>query len=77
MGAPHARSLRGQAHLRQVLARGPLLYRAKTRRSYECEHCDYQVYPSAGPPFEKTPTSLHDWFSAMFLFTSTRHGGAR
>jgi len=33
-------------------------YRVKARRSFECEHCGYQVYPTAGTPFEKTRTSL-------------------
>jgi hypothetical protein len=48
----------------------------KARRSYECEHCGYQVYPTAGTPFEKTRTSLRDWFFVMFLFTTTRNGVA-
>ncbi len=30
-------------------------YRVKARRSFECEHCGYQVYPTAGTPFEKHP----------------------
>lgn len=51
-------------------------YRVKSRRSYECEHCGYQVYPTAGTPFEKTRTSLRDWFYVMFLFTTTRNGVA-
>ena len=51
-------------------------YRVKLRRSYECEHCGYQVYPTAGTPFEKTRTSLRDWFYVMFLFTTTRNGVA-
>jgi transposase-like protein len=51
-------------------------YRVKKRRSYECEHCGYQVYPTAGTPFDKTRTSLRDWFFVMFLFCSTRNGVA-
>lgn len=51
-------------------------YRVKGRRSFECEHCGYQVYPTAGTPFEKTRTSLRDWFYVMFLFCSTRNGVA-
>ena len=51
-------------------------YRVKARRAYECEHCGYQVYPTAGTPFAKTRTSLRDWFYVMFLFTSTRNGVA-
>lgn len=51
-------------------------YRVKGRRSFECEHCGYQVYPTAGTPFEKTRTPLKDWFFVMFLFCSTRNGVA-
>lgn len=51
-------------------------YRVKARRSFECEHCGYQVYPTAGTPFEKTRTPLKDWFFVMFLFCSTRNGVA-
>jgi transposase len=51
-------------------------YRVKARRSYECEYCAYQVYPTAGTPFEKTRTSLRDWFYVMYMFTTTRNGVA-
>ncbi len=51
-------------------------YRVKKRRCYECEHCGHQVYPTVGTPFEKTRTSLRDWFYVMFLFTSSRNGVA-
>lgn len=51
-------------------------YRVKRRRAYECERCGYQVYPTAGTPFEKTRTSLRDWFYVMFLFCASRNGVA-
>lgn len=51
-------------------------YRVKARRSFECEHCGYQVYPTAGTPFAKTRTSLRDWFYVMFLFCASRNGVA-
>jgi transposase len=51
-------------------------YRVKSRRSFECEHCGYQVYPTAGTPFESTRTPLRDWFYVMFLFCTTRNGVA-
>jgi transposase-like protein len=51
-------------------------YRVKARRCFECEHCGYQVYPTAGTPFENTRTPLTDWFFVMFLFTSSRNGVA-
>ncbi|SDB52000.1 IS1595 family transposase [Bauldia litoralis] len=51
-------------------------YRVKARRSYECEFCGHQVYPTAGTPFARTRTSLRDWFHVMFMFTTTRNGVA-
>jgi transposase len=51
-------------------------YRVKGRRSFVCEHCGYQVYPTAGTPFESTRTSLRDWFYVMFLFCASRNGVA-
>jgi transposase-like protein/ribosomal protein L37AE/L43A len=51
-------------------------YRVKKRRAYECEHCGYQVYPTAGTPFHKTRTSLVSWFHVMFMFCTTRNGVA-
>lgn len=51
-------------------------YRVKARRSYECEHCGYQVYPTAGTPFEQTRTDLKSWFYVMFLFCASRNGVA-
>ncbi len=51
-------------------------YRTKERRSYTCEHCGYQVYPTAGTPFDKTRTPLTDWFHVMHMFCTTRNGVA-
>ena len=51
-------------------------YRVKKRRSYACEHCGHQAYPTAGTPFHRTRTSLRDWFYVMFMFCSTRNGVA-
>lgn len=52
-------------------------YRVKARRSYECEwRCGSQVYPTAGTPFERTRTSLKDWFFVMWLFCASRNGVA-
>ncbi len=51
-------------------------YRVKKRRSYACEHCGAQVYPTAGTPFDRTRTSLRDWFYVMFMFVTTRNGVA-
>jgi transposase-like protein len=51
-------------------------YRVKARRSYACEYCGHQVYPTAGTPFHRTRTSLRDWFFVMFQFCASRNGVA-
>lgn len=51
-------------------------YRVKARRSYACEWCGAQVYPTAGTPFDRTRTSLRDWFFVMFQFCASRNGVA-
>src|SRR5205823_4451465 len=45
-------------------------------RSYACEWCGFQVFPTSGTPFDRTRTPLRDWFYVMFLFTTTRNGVA-
>ena len=50
--------------------------RVKARRSYQCQWCAHQLYPTAGTPFDRTRTSLRDWFYVMFLFTTSRNGVA-
>ena len=50
--------------------------RVKARRAYQCNWCAHQLYPTAGTPFDRTRTSLRDWFYVMFLFTTTRNGVA-
>lgn len=50
--------------------------RIRGRRCYQCsdKDCQYQLYPTAGTVFEKTRTSLKDWFYIIYLMTSTRNG---
>ena len=50
--------------------------RVRGRRAYQCNWCANQLYPTAGTPFDRTRTSLRDWFFVMFLFTTTRNGVA-
>lgn len=50
--------------------------RVRGRRSYQCQWCAHQLYPTAGTPFDRTRTPLRDWFYVMFLFTTTRNGVA-
>jgi len=49
-------------------------HRVASRPSYSCNHCGLHVHPTAGTIFHKSATSLHLWFYAMYLMTSTRCG---
>jgi transposase len=49
-------------------------HRTKTRASYTCDSCGLHVHPMKGTIFEKSTTSLHQWFYAMYLMASTRCG---
>jgi transposase len=50
-------------------------YAAKQRRQdWTCTACGLHVHPTAGTIFHKSSTSLHLWFYAMYLMTSTRCG---
>ena len=42
--------------------------------SYTCTGCGYHIHPTAETIFHKSSTSLHLWFYAMYLMTSTRCG---
>ncbi|HVT64378.1 MAG TPA: IS1595 family transposase [Mycobacteriales bacterium] len=44
------------------------------RQSWTCSGCGHHVHPTAGTIFHKSSTSLHLWFYAMYLMTSTRCG---
>jgi transposase-like protein len=44
------------------------------RQSWTCTGCGVHVHPTAGTIFHKSSTSLHLWFYAMYLMTSTRCG---
>jgi transposase-like protein len=49
-------------------------HRIKGRSAYSCQYCRHQVYPTAGTIFHKSTTSLHLWFYAIYLMSSTRCG---
>ncbi len=66
----------GDRHDCERCGKSAHFYRVAKRRSYACEYCGGQVYPTAGTPFDRTRTSLRDWFYVMFLFCSTRNGVA-
>src|SRR5690349_4676575 len=44
------------------------------RQSWTCRACGYHLHPTADSIFHKSSTSLHLWFYAMYLMTSTRCG---
>ncbi len=44
------------------------------RQSWTCVACGYHLHPTAGTIFHKSSTSLHLWFYAMYIITSTRCG---
>jgi transposase len=47
---------------------------AQGRQSWTCTGCGHHVHPTAGTIFEKSSTSLHLWYYAMYMMTSTRCG---
>ena len=44
------------------------------RQSWTCTACGTHIHPTAGTIYHKSSTSLHLWFYAMYLMTSTRCG---
>jgi transposase len=47
---------------------------SKQRQFWTCTACGFHLHPTAGTIFHKSSTSLHLWFDAMYLMTSTRFG---
>jgi transposase len=47
---------------------------ANRRTSWTCTGCGHHIHPLAGTIFNKSATSLHLWFYAMYLMASTRCG---
>lgn len=66
----------GMTHDCEKCGREAKFYAVTKRRSYACEWCGHQVFPTAGTPFERTRTPLRDWFYVMFLFCASRNGVA-
>jgi transposase-like protein len=48
--------------------------KVKERPAWDCHHCGHHLHPLAGTIFHKSSTSLHLWFFAIHLMTSTRCG---
>lgn len=49
-------------------------HRVKSRPSYSCDTCGKHLHPTAGTIYHRSATSLHLWFYAAYLMTSTRCG---
>ncbi len=50
-------------------------YQTKQRRqSWTCTACGHHIHPTAGTIFHKSSTSLHLWFYAIYLVSSSRCG---
>lgn len=47
---------------------------AQLKQSWTCTGCGFHIHPLAGTIFEKSSTSLHLWFYAMYLMVSTKCG---
>ena len=49
-------------------------HKVAERPTWDCDSCGHHLHPLAGTIFEKSSTSLHLWFFAIHLMTSTRCG---
>ena len=49
-------------------------HRVASRPLYSCAKCGKGIHPTKGTIFEKSSTSLHLWFYAIYLMSSTRCG---
>jgi transposase len=49
-------------------------HRIKKEPAYSCQRCGYHIHPMAGTIFEDSRTPLRDWFYAIYLFSTSRHG---
>jgi transposase-like protein len=47
-------------------------HRVTSRPSYSCDTCGHHIHPTAGTIFHKSSTSLHLWFFAVYVMTSSR-----
>lgn len=44
------------------------------RKGFVCSECDKHIYPLAGTIFQKSSTSLWNWFYAIYLFSVSKNG---
>lgn len=46
----------------------------KQRRQFQCSQCRYQIAPTLGTIFQKSPTPLTMWFHAVWVFSNAKSG---
>lgn len=51
-------------------------YMNKSRSCFSCSCGQSHIYPKKGTIFGKSSTSLHDWFFAIFLMSTSKNGVA-
>ena len=49
-------------------------YKLTNGPAYSCEWCGHHIHPMVGTFMHRSHVSIRDWFYAMYLFTTTRHG---
>jgi transposase len=49
-------------------------YKVKNRKCYACQFCGHQLHPLANTIFHKSETPLKNWFTAIYLFASSKNG---
>jgi transposase-like protein len=64
----------GQGHKCPKCERKAKWYRIKAERAYCCGLCGHHLHPTVGTLFEDSRTPLQLWFTAIYLFTTSRHG---
>ncbi|MEX2162421.1 MAG: IS1595 family transposase [Anaerolineales bacterium] len=51
-----------------------LFHHDRGRKSYSCDHCGFQISPTAGTIYHKSSTPLTVWFYVAYLMAQTRGG---
>jgi transposase len=51
-------------------------YKRTGMKCYSCQWCGDCIYPLVGTIFEKSSTSLKNWFYVIFLFSNSKNGVA-
>ena len=49
-------------------------FNIKSRKLYQCKHCNHQASVTAGTVMDKTKTSLHKWFLGIYLMSQDKRG---